>query len=79
MDFEDISEAEAVDEYLQVYQFLRQDQGSPLQEDFEQFKRNVYECILLESMRTLYYKPDNQKVVDHLVKVVDTYKRILAE
>ncbi|MBW3020012.1 hypothetical protein KY334_01840 [Candidatus Woesearchaeota archaeon] len=77
LDLEDIANFDIVNSYLDVYEFLRENNNFSVIEPSEEFKRNVYENILLESMRTLYYKPDNKKVVKHMKKIVEVYSNYI--
>ncbi len=80
LDFDEILDLESVDEMIEFYSFFRNEISSKnIKENIEDFKRNVYESILLESMRTLYYKPNDSVVVDHLVKVIEKYKQVVSK
>ncbi len=65
-----------IDGYIEIYEKLRKIFSRPMRESLDSFKRNVYDAILTESVRTIYYKhqiPGKEYLVKQLVKIAETY------
>jgi hypothetical protein len=71
-----VPETAVIDDYIDIYLFMREATGSPVVESNESFKRNIHEALLTESVRTIYYKapmPEKKKVVDQMMDVATQY------
>ncbi len=69
-----------IDDYIAVYVKMRELTGSPVEESLESFTHNVYDALITESVRTIYYKfPQTEKksVVDHLTIVAEHYVDVI--
>ncbi|MFT4303650.1 MAG: hypothetical protein ACMXYG_03730 [Candidatus Woesearchaeota archaeon] len=76
LDSKEILEIDKIDDYIEAYAIMRKVADLPISESIEDLKQNVYDSILLEAMRTLYYKPENKKVAQHMLEVIRVYKQI---
>ena len=67
-----VLDKDIVDKAIDNYIKLRKKFDQEFSVD-ENFKQNVYEMIVTESLRTIYYKADNSYLVNNLMKVVEKY------
>jgi hypothetical protein len=68
-----------IGDYIDAYLWFRKFTGFPVEESNESFHHNVYEGLLTESVRTIYYKapmPEKKRVIDRLMKVAEHYTKI---
>ncbi|MBW2999121.1 hypothetical protein KY339_00485 [Candidatus Woesearchaeota archaeon] len=82
LDSAHITHTEVIDDYINSYFRMRELIGDEVLESPAQFKMNVYDAILTESIRTIYYKspiPEKKELVDHLVKIAEHYAKIISE
>jgi hypothetical protein len=66
----------AVDSYIRMYIRMRELDGNPIQESRGEFRRNVYDAIVTEAVRTIYYKAPmkhKKKLVRRLVTIAEAY------
>jgi len=68
-----------VDELVEGYIALRSERDSAFIVDHEEFKRNVHEMLVTESLHTMKYKADQKELVDGLMKVLRVYSEVLQE
>ncbi len=82
LDSAHIMDNDVIDGYLEVYAKLRQMMNNPIKECFESFKRNVYDAILTETVRTVYYKsqiPGCKFLARKLSEIADHYSQKIAD
>ncbi len=72
----------ATDQFIDMYIHMREKMGRKINESNEDFKRNVYDAIVTESVRTIQYKqsiPSQKLLVDYLVNVANHYAGVINE
>ena len=73
IDLKDPANKDVIDCYVNMYYDFRKN-NEAVKEDFNTFKRNVYEHLFTESLRLLYYKINNSDISNHLMKNISNYK-----
>ena len=66
-----------IDDYVDLYIMMRGMLDNPIQESPEQFKLNVYDAIVTESVRTIFYKQEsNPLLAERLGEIAETYVEV---
>lgn len=81
LDMKDITNDKVVDEYIDYYYGLSGKNRDRIinsrsfndSEKYEAFKTYVYDALLTESIRTLYYKSDKKDVANQMIKIANYY------
>tara|TARA_Y100000034_G_C6907887_1_gene421899 strand:+ start:1141 stop:2913 length:1773 start_codon:yes stop_codon:yes gene_type:complete len=73
-----------VDRSIFSYLKLRKELDSEFKENPEEFRKNIYEMLVTESLRTAHYKSgtgksENTKLVDGLLKIAEKYSKVLLD